>query len=370
MRRALRWLLLILGVLIGLPVLAVIAVLIAANTGPGQAFIASHVGALTGGLVTVSGLSGTVPQSLRIRRIRIADTRGVWLTVEDAALNWSPLDLLGGRAHVNSLTAARVAVARLPVSQPAARPSPPFQLPLPVDVDHAHVDRIEVGAPVIGTAAAVEADASAHLQRLFQGRAELAAANLDGPGTYKATADLQPDAVHVALTVGEPPGGLIARIGKLPPQVGALSLIAAANGPRDTVATHVALQAGQARADIHGTVNLDAQSADLTLTATAPAMSPVPSVAFQSASLDGHLQGTLKAPHGAANVHLAGLAAAGATIPDLSANAIVSLARASSRPRRKGSESPARIRTCWPARRSRSPPTRRSTSRTARSPSP
>jgi autotransporter translocation and assembly factor TamB len=76
-----------LGGLIALIVLVGSAVYIAANTDSGRAMIENMTGRLTGGLVKLTGLGGTLPHELTLVRLQISDSRGVWLTAERVTLN-------------------------------------------------------------------------------------------------------------------------------------------------------------------------------------------------------------------------------------------------------------------------------------------
>jgi translocation and assembly module TamB len=93
---------------------------------------------------------------------------GVWLSIDDIALDWSPLRLLSGVAHIDRLSVGHVAMARLPVSDTPAQPgsSGGFSLPVHVEAEALHVARIDIAAPVAGAQAAIALDGSAHLASL------------------------------------------------------------------------------------------------------------------------------------------------------------------------------------------------------------
>ena len=142
----------VVGLLILVPVLLVGGVLIAANTGAGQRLIEAQLPKLTGGMVAIERLSGRVPDRLRAARIEVRDQDGVWLTIEDLALDWHPLRLLGKTADVNLASASHIAVARLPVSEPAAQQQPTssssgFTLPVTVELERLHVGKLDLAGP-------------------------------------------------------------------------------------------------------------------------------------------------------------------------------------------------------------------------------
>jgi len=274
LRKAALW---VLGVLVAVPVLAVAAVLVGLNIGPGRVAAELLVGRLTGGGVVVEGLSGRFPDRLRLHRLEVRDAGGAWLTAEDVALDWSPTALLHRQASVDSLTAARVQVPRLP--SPSAAPtapvadSKPFTLPVQVLARRIHVDRVELGAAIAGVAAVASLDGSADIASLQAGSADLRVQRLDGGGTYAATARIDPSTIGVTLDLAEPDGGLIAHLAALP-ALGPITVKAALDGPRSAAATTLALTAGPLQAGGKGTLDLDGMAADLDVSATAPAMAP------------------------------------------------------------------------------------------------
>ena len=107
-----------------------------ANTDSGRRLIETRTKSLTGGMVTIQGLGGRFPDALRAGRIEVSDYKGAYVTVSGAALDWSPLKLIGGVAQVDQLQAARVDFARLPKSESKAatgKSSSSFSLPVRVD---------------------------------------------------------------------------------------------------------------------------------------------------------------------------------------------------------------------------------------------
>ena len=120
--------------LAGLVLLVLVVVLGAfgfAQTPFGQDQIASLVAGLLGAPgkpAEVTGLRGVLPFDVTLAALRLRDTRGVWLEVEDARLALRPAALLKGRIVVEELGARRVTLARPPES-PGPVASEPFTLP-------------------------------------------------------------------------------------------------------------------------------------------------------------------------------------------------------------------------------------------------
>ena len=192
----------------------------------------------------VAGLTGFLPFDIRLGRFALRDRQGPWLEVEDARVALAPADLLHGRITVREIGAARVALDRLPPSAPKQPSSQPFRLPqlprlpssLPaVAVDRLHVDRLEVGKPVLGQAAVFNLEG--HAGTGADGRHVEAALDLrridQATATLRAKVGLELPSQRLAVDVqGQETGGLLAAAtGR--PQAGALHLSLAGTGPLD-----------------------------------------------------------------------------------------------------------------------------------------
>jgi len=314
------------GILLGLPVVLAGVVLIVANIGPGRRLIERETARLTGGQVVLAGLDGRFPDALRLGHAELRDADGVWLALDDVTLNWSPLALMRGEAHLRALSARRIAVPRLPVAAPsAAAPGQAagqgggFTLPVRVVLDKLVVGRFEIGAPVAGVAATLGLAGDARLASMQEGAASLVATRLDSPGRYAVSGRVDPGHVTARIEADEPAHGLVSGIAQLP-DLGALSLRASLDGPRTAEALELALTAGEARAGAHGSVDLDHAAAALDLTAEAPRMAPRPDVAWQSVAMTAHVEGPWLTPAARAHVAIAGLAAGGADLTQLQAD--------------------------------------------------
>ena len=321
MRRVWRTLLWLLGTLLALPVVAVAVVLIGLNIGPGRVAAELAISRLTGGAVVLEGISGRFPDALRLHHLEVRDAQGAWLLADDVVLDWSPTRLLRRTAQVERLEAARLQVPRLPAASTTPQPadSKPFSLPVRVVAQHVHVARAELGPGVVGTAAALSLDGSADVASLQAGRVDLALRRLDAAGDYKASVRLDPAQVTATLDAAEPEGGLIATVATLP-GLGPLTVKASLDGPRSAAATNLALAAGPLQAGAKGTVDLDGSAADLDVSASAPAMTPRPDVAWQGVTLHAHVRGPFAKPDATGQLRVDGLAAAGAVVGRLVAD--------------------------------------------------
>ncbi len=139
--------------------------------------------------IRVTGLEGALSSRATIAQLTVSDDFGVWLTIENAVLDWNRLALIRGNFSVNALTADLIRVDRAPEPTPPdpSLPTPeatPFQLPdLPVAIEIGEIraGRIELGEPLIGREAVLSLNGAV---KLADGALDsrLAAARLDAPG--------------------------------------------------------------------------------------------------------------------------------------------------------------------------------------------
>ncbi len=311
------------------PVLLAAVVLPTLYTGAHAAFgipgptqlILDLVGKITGGAVTATGVTGW-PNALHVDRLELRDAEGAWLIAEDVTLDWHPYLLATKEAAIDKVTAARLSIPRLQAASPTpAQPSSgPPSLPVKIDVRSLRVERVELGAPVAGVAAAFSLEGSLDLPALLTPTAHLQAVRLDPPGgTYKVDAAVTEQAIDATVAVTEPQNGFIAQLARLP-DLGALALNATVSGPRTALATTVALGAGPLKAAANGTVDLPGETLDLHVTGSAPAMKPAPEVSWQAIALNADVKGPFTKPDAAGHFQIDQLAAAGAAIRQLTAD--------------------------------------------------
>ncbi|QDI74955.1 MULTISPECIES: translocation/assembly module TamB domain-containing protein [Leisingera] len=190
--------------------------------------------------ISVSGLQGAFSSEATIQKITVADEKGIWLTIEGAALDWNRLDLLRGRFSVNELSAERIAVERAPEPLPpdpelpeaAATPFSLPELPVAIELGLIKAERIELGAALAGTEASLRVEGSL---RLADGALDtkLEAVRLDKPGDHlrlEAGYADETQQITLDLTADEAAGGLISRSLDLPGNPD-LQLTAKGSGP-------------------------------------------------------------------------------------------------------------------------------------------
>ena len=318
--RVLRW---TVGVLLLLPLLVVAGVFAGLNTELGRGEAAGLVGRLTGDKVRLTGLSGRFPDHLRLARVELHDAQGAWLTATDVALDWSPAALLQKQALVHRLSAATLAVPRLPAADPDARPAEAggsaFRLPVRVTVEELALASAFVGKPVLGGAdATVSVYGKADVSSLQSGSAAVAIQPVGEAGRYTLDASLNDEAVTATLDAAEPAHGLLSRIAGLP-DLGPITLKATTRGPRSELDTTVDLVAGPLSAGVKGRVNLVGNRLSADVTARAPAMTPAPGVSWEAIELEARVAGPFTAPDASGHLRLVAVQLPGASLRSLDA---------------------------------------------------
>ncbi|MDR3530727.1 MAG: translocation/assembly module TamB domain-containing protein [Rhodopila sp.] len=319
-RRLLKWIVGTVLVLLALPVLAVCVVLVVANTDPGRRLIQSETASLTGGMVRIEGLAGRFPDALRIGQIAVSDAKGPYVTISGLVLDWSPLRLASRVALIDRLQADQVEFSRLPESEDKTTSnSSSFELPVHVDLRHLKIDKAIVGPSVAGVGATMALEGTATLQTLTEGSVQLNARRLDSPGRYAISGTVTPRDIQASIKADEPAKGLISGIAHLP-DLGAISVQASINGPRDALNTQAGITAGFLTASASGTVDLQHEAADMAVKAQAPAMAPAPGVSWQSILVDATVHGPFTKPDAKGTIRIDSLNAAGARIGGLAAD--------------------------------------------------
>jgi translocation and assembly module TamB len=112
---------------------------------------------------------------------------------------------------------------------------------------------------------------------------------------------------------------MLSRLASLP-DLGALHLKLTLDGPQDRAAVGLALSAGALTAAAKGTLDIPGEAADLAIDAHAPAMKPAPGIGWQSVDVMLHTSGPFTAPTATGHVVLAGLAAQGVALRQMTAD--------------------------------------------------
>lgn len=197
--------------------------LIAGFTAAGGNFVARQVAAVLSTpdrRITIENAGPLLGGELRVGAIALADTEGRYAEIRDLAMDWSPLDLLGGRLTASRFAAASVRIDRPPVTTavPAETDGSGFSLPVELDIGAIDLPRVELGAALAtrDMLLSVTGAGQAVSERIA---AQIAIKRADAPEAG-VTADLvyAPADNRLRLTgeLNEPQGGMVAGLLKLP----------------------------------------------------------------------------------------------------------------------------------------------------------
>lgn len=220
-----------------------------------------------GRTVSIDGFQGALSSTASFDRMTISDSEGVWLTLEDVTLDWTRSALLRGRLEVQSLTAARLDLPRLPVSEGVELPdaeAQPFSLPeLPVSISIADfgVEEINLGAPLLGEAAQLRVQATAqYTDELLD--LDIEANRTDAKrGAFAIQANLErsDNILDLIVRLSEGEEGIAAKLLNLPDQP-SVDMTVEGSGPLSDFATDLNISTdGQER--LAGQITLGTQEA-------------------------------------------------------------------------------------------------------------
>jgi len=210
MWRAVRYAILAIA---GLVVLAGLAV-VGLATPPGRSLLASFVErSVSGGGLTLSigSLSGWPPFSFGADNIVFSDTEGPFAEIDGLAVDLDVGSLLSGGIAFNAISADRVAIAREPVLESAGGGTGSGAL-FPLAARQLDIARLELGAELAGSPAALKVAGAFSLQSDGGIQARLHADRVDGrTGTVAATVDRADGSAPIMLdlTVEEAANGIL-----------------------------------------------------------------------------------------------------------------------------------------------------------------
>ncbi|WP_103172070.1 translocation/assembly module TamB domain-containing protein [Paracoccus sp. SY] len=176
-----------------------------------------------GRAVVIDGFQGALSSRATFDRISIADADGVWLTLNDGAIQWNRSALLRGRIEIAELSAREILLPRLPQGEQqdgtVTAEAREFEfalpeLPVAINIEQIRAERVDLGEPVIGIAAAISVQGGLSLEG-GEGQAKLAIQRLDGPrGNFNLDAAFsnQTQILRVDLTLDEAEDGLLVNL--------------------------------------------------------------------------------------------------------------------------------------------------------------
>jgi translocation and assembly module TamB len=128
--------------------------LVLLDSAPGHRFIVDRIAALetsSGLRIQIGRIDGSIFGKSQLCNVRVADSQGVFLTSPNIKLDWAPGAWLYNKLSIDSLTAERVTLTRLPKLKPSTKKGP--ILPgFDIHVGELRIDRLDIGAGVGGKA--------------------------------------------------------------------------------------------------------------------------------------------------------------------------------------------------------------------------
>ncbi|MBX7539995.1 translocation/assembly module TamB domain-containing protein [Qipengyuania sphaerica] len=160
-RRVGKWTLL----LVGAPILLLVAALVVLNTPLGERFLASQIAKQTfpnGLVIRIGRIEGNIYGEAILHDVTLSDPQGVFMTIPRAEVDWNPRAWLANRLDIDSFAARRASLARLPEFLPSEDDGP--ILPgFDISIDALEIDNLML-APGIAGEYAQRVDLTAEVQ--------------------------------------------------------------------------------------------------------------------------------------------------------------------------------------------------------------
>lgn len=208
--------------------------------------------------IRISNIDGALSSTASIREVTISDKEGVWLRVNNAAIDWDQGALFTGRLLVRALTADSIEYLRNAIPSGEADPNLPApeaaplaipEFPVAIQLDKLSVPKVTFGENVFGLGSEISVDGNFRLEGGSLDTA-LNIVRLDGPGgkldvavAYKK-AD---NSIDVGVTLTEPPNGILANLLNIEGKP-EMALAVNGSGPVADLRTTMTLDAGGKRA--------------------------------------------------------------------------------------------------------------------------
>ncbi|NNM77527.1 translocation/assembly module TamB [Sphingomonas sp. ID1715] len=194
-------------------VLALLAAIWGIDTDAGHRFLIDRIERLqirTGLKIRIGRIDGSIYGRARLKDVRLYDPNGVFLSVPDARLSWSPWRWTVNRLDIEELSARQATLHRLPQFRPTGRP---FTLPsFDIRIGQLRIERLRILKGVAGPERAGTLAGQAEVRR---GRAMVRAMLATSAGDrLRLVLDAEPKRKRFALgsQIEAPAGGLLARM--------------------------------------------------------------------------------------------------------------------------------------------------------------
>jgi translocation and assembly module TamB len=189
--------------------------LVLLDSAPGHRFIIDRLSSFetaSGLKIRIGRIDGSIFGKSQLRNVAVSDQHGVFLTSPNIKLDWAPGAWLENKLSIDSATAERVNLIRLPKLKPSTKKGP--ILPgFDIHIGDLRVDHLDVGAQVGGQArsGSLRGKAEVHSGRAL---VEVAVLLNNGGDHIVFHLDAEPDRnkFDVAVKVVSPANGLVPAI--------------------------------------------------------------------------------------------------------------------------------------------------------------
>lgn len=174
--------------------------------------------------VDITGFDGALSSRATFTSITIADADGVWLRLEDGAIQWTRSALLRGRVEIGELSAARIEIPRGPHTEEEeatrsteARSFNLPELPVGINIEKIEAGSVVLGEELLGEEATVTVSGSMSLEG-GEGKADVVINRTDGKKgdfTFNGSFDNNSRVLNIDLSLDEDPEGIFGRIARI-----------------------------------------------------------------------------------------------------------------------------------------------------------
>lgn len=202
--------------------------LLALNTAPGRDWVKGQIEAIefeNGLRIGIESLDDSLYSALTVRGLTLSDPEGVFASVPDLDLEWSPFAFLWGHVDIDSLRAKTATLNRVPVWAETAPSDEPLLPDYTIDIDEFAIERIVVEKAVSGRERIANLEGTA---RIEDRRADVTL-NAGTIATTQDTAD--GDLLRVALVAVPQDNRLDLDLDLFAPADGVIAAIAGLPGP-------------------------------------------------------------------------------------------------------------------------------------------
>ena len=142
-------------ILLATPILLLVAALVILNTPIGERFLASQIAKQTfpnGLVIRIGRIDGNIYGDAVLHDVTLSDLQGVFLTIPRAEIDWNPRAWLNNRLDIDSFSARRATLSRLPEFLPSEEDGP--ILPgFDISIDAFEIDNLTLAPGIAGDTA-------------------------------------------------------------------------------------------------------------------------------------------------------------------------------------------------------------------------